>query len=116
MSKREESFSRAAQVLKALGHPLRLALACGLRHQPRTQTYIADKLGLPQSTVAQHLKVLRSEGLIKSERHGVEVVFSLADPALPGILDTLCANEEMTSVHSWEEIARVERRRRASSS
>ena len=115
MNRPEEKFNRAAQMLKALGHPLRLALACGLRHQPRTQTFIADKLGLPQSTVAQHLKVLRSEGLIKSERHGVEVVFSLDDPALSRILDTLCAKggSGMANVYSWEEIATLERRRRA---
>jgi ArsR family transcriptional regulator len=61
-----DKFQVAANLLKALSHPLRLELVCGLRHQPCTQTFIADTLGLPQSTVAQHLKVLRSEGLVTS--------------------------------------------------
>jgi ArsR family transcriptional regulator len=111
----EDKFCQASRILKALGHSLRLELVCGLRHQPSTQTFIADKLGLPQSTVAQHLKVLRAEGLIKSERNGVEVMFSLADPMVTQILDTLCAKtgSDKDSVYSWEEIATLENIRRS---
>ncbi|UCG52228.1 MAG: winged helix-turn-helix transcriptional regulator [Candidatus Latescibacterota bacterium] len=111
----DDRFQRAAKVLKALAHPLRLALVCGLRHQPCTQTFIADTLELPQSTVAQHLKVLRSQGVVKAERRGVEVVFSLADPQLTQILDTLCSREAHTehSRYTWEEIAALDRARRA---
>jgi len=110
-----DRFENAAGLLKALSHPLRLELVCGLRHHPCTQTFIADTLGLPQSTVAQHLKVLRSEGLVKTERRGVEVVFSLADPQLAEILDTLCSkdNQLNSSRYTWEEIAALDRARRS---
>ena len=102
-------------MLKALSHELRLEMVCGLRQHPCTQTFIAQKLELPQSTVAQHLKVLRSEGLVKAERQGVEVVFSLADPRIERILDTLCQKETVAnpSRYSWDEIAAVERARRS---
>ncbi len=111
-----DTFDRAARVLKALSHRLRLELVCGLRNQPCTQTFIAAKLGLPQSTIAQHLKVLRSEGLVKEERRGVEVVFSLADPALAHIIDTLCEKGDaaLPRCHSWDEIASMERASRVS--
>ena len=110
-----DKFQKAAGVLKALSHPLRLEMVCGLRHQPCTQTFIAETLGIPQSSVAQHLKVLRSEGLVRAERNGVEVVFSLADPTLTQIMDSLCAKENVTSEnqYTWEEIASLERARRA---
>jgi DNA-binding transcriptional ArsR family regulator len=110
-----DKFLKAAGVLKALSHPLRLEMVCGLRHQPCTQTFIAETLGIPQSSVAQHLKVLRAEGLVRAERNGVEVVFSLADPALTQILDSLCAKENVTTEnqYTWEEIANFERARRA---
>jgi len=110
-----DKFQVAANLLKALSHPLRLELVCGLRHQPCTQTFIADTLGLPQSTVAQHLKVLRSEGLVKSDRRGVEVVFSLADPQLIVLLDSLCSkeNQRAYSRYTWEELATLERARRS---
>lgn len=108
-----DTFDRAARVLKALSHRLRLELVCGLRGEPCTQTFIAGKLDLPQSTVAQHLKVLRSEGLIEEEKRGVEVVFSLArDPEVTRILDTLCGNSAMAICHSWDEIASMERESR----
>ena len=110
-----DKFQVAANWLKALSHPLRLELVCGLRHQPCTQTYIADTLDLPQSTVAQHLKVLRSEGLVRADRRGVEVVFSLADPQLMEILDSLCSKEDQPaySRYTWEELAALDRARRS---
>ena len=102
-------------MLKALSHELRLEMVCGLRHEPCTQTFIAQKLGLPQSTVAQHLKVLRSEGLVKADRRGVEVIFSLAEPRIEEILDALCRKErnEQMARYSWDEIATLERARRS---
>lgn len=106
----ETRFQYAARVLKALSHPLRLELVCGLRGQPCTQTYIAETLSLPQSTIAQHLKVLRSEGLVRARRQGVEVVFSLADPSVVQIMDMMCGKDG--SRYTWEELAAFERDRR----
>ena len=108
----ELRFIKASRILKALSHELRLEVVCGLRREPCTQTFIAQKLGIPQSTVAQHLKVLRSEGLIKAERRGVEVVFSLAEPRIKDILDALCQREDEGARYSWDEIAHFERARR----
>jgi ArsR family transcriptional regulator len=88
-------------------------VVCGLRHEPCTQTFIAQKLGIPQSTVAQHLKVLRSEGLVKAERRGVKVVFSLAEPRIKDILDALCHREDEGARYSWDEIADFEQARRS---
>jgi DNA-binding transcriptional ArsR family regulator len=109
----ELRFTKASRILKALSHELRLEMVCGLRHEPCTQTFIAQKLGLPQSTVAQHLKVLRSEGLVSAERRGVEVVFSLADPRIEQILDALCHKEQERARYSWDEIANFEQARRS---
>jgi ArsR family transcriptional regulator len=113
-----DRFERAAHVLKALSHPLRLEIVCGLRHEPCTQTFIADTLGVPQSSVAQHLKVLRSQGLVRAERRGVEVMCSLADPALTEIIESLCKRESAASRarYTWQELATVERARRAQGS
>ena len=110
----KDRFAPAARVLKALAHPLRLEITCGLRQLPCTQTFIAETLGVPQSSVAQHLKVLRSEGLVRAERRGVEVVFSLADPVVTQIIDTLCSKESPAAhtPYTWQEIATLERARR----
>ena len=111
----ETKFQHAARMLKALSHPLRLELVCGLRGQPCTQTFIAERLSLPQSTIAQHLKVLRSEGLVRAKRRGVEVVFSLADPSVIKIMDMFCGRggSSTKNRYTWEELAAFERDRRA---
>jgi ArsR family transcriptional regulator len=109
-----DRFQRAAHLLKALSHPLRLEMVCGLRQEPCTQTFMAETLGIPQSSVAQHLKVLRAQGLVRAERRGVEVVFSLADPVLVDIIDTLCGKEDPAAhnPYSWQELATLEQARR----
>jgi len=111
-----DKFSRAVEVLKALAHPLRLKIACGLRSAPCTQTFMSHVLGVPQPTIAQHLKVLRTSGVIKSVRHGLEVVFSLDDPDIMLILDTLCEGKGCAehADYTWEELADSEKRRRVS--
>jgi DNA-binding transcriptional ArsR family regulator len=107
---------QAAGLFKSLAHPLRLSITCGLRRNPCTQTYIAEALRIPQSTVAQHLKVLRSKGVIKCERRGIEVVFSVADPMVPRILDLLCHSSEEPDSEgfAWCDLAVVEKKRRVS--
>jgi DNA-binding transcriptional ArsR family regulator len=112
----QNRFFKAAKLFKSLSHPLRLAIACGLRGRPCTQTYMSEVLKIPQSTVAQHLKILRAEGIVKCERNGLEVVFSLADTVVPLMLDTLCrrVDKDSDNVYSWEELAEIERERRVS--
>jgi DNA-binding transcriptional ArsR family regulator len=109
----KDLFHVAAGVLKAMAHPLRLEILCGVRVAPCTQTYMADVLRVPQSTIAQHLRVLRSIGLIRSERQGVEVTFSIADERAVPVLELLCGNGRRAEGHTWEELAAIERLRRA---
>jgi DNA-binding transcriptional ArsR family regulator len=109
-----DQFSDAAGILKAMAHPLRLEILCGVRRTPCTQTYMADILNVPQSTIAQHLRVLRAIGLIKSERSGLEVRFSLADDRTIQILQILCGSGQPEEGHTWEELADLERIRRVS--
>lgn len=107
-----DRFGYAAGVLKAMSHPLRLEILCGVRTAPCTQTYMAEVLRVPQSTIAQHLRVLRSIGLIRSERRGLEVTFSLADERVVQVLELLCGSGLHESGHTWSELADLERRRR----
>lgn len=107
-----DPFGIAAGVLKAMAHPLRLEILCGVRVAPCTQTYMAEILKVPQSTIAQHLRVLRSIGLVRSERQGLEVKFSLADERTVPVLELLCGNGRREEGHTWEELADYELRRR----
>jgi DNA-binding transcriptional ArsR family regulator len=69
----------AAELLRALGAPHRLAIVIELADAPRCVHELVDLLGISQSLASQHLRVLRTTGLITGTRRGKETVYALAD-------------------------------------
>jgi DNA-binding transcriptional ArsR family regulator len=94
-------FDDAAGLLKALAHPFRLRLVCGLSRQPSNLTRIVAALDAPISTVALHLAVLRRSGILREERRGAEVRFEVSDPRVHEILEVFC-REAGPPPASWE--------------
>ncbi len=75
------STRRAAQLTKALGHPVRLAILKLLCERDTCFCGdFTDVLPLAQSTVSQHLKVLKECGLITGTSQGVRTCYCL-DPS-----------------------------------
>ena len=71
---------RIADLAKALGHPARVAIIKLLaKRQACICGDIVEELPLSQSTVSQHLKELKSAGLIKGEIDGPRVCYCI-DP------------------------------------
>ena len=72
-----------ASFAKALAHPARIAI---LRVRAKRDSCvcgeIVDELPLSQSTVSQHLKALKSAGLIKGEIDGPKVCYCLEPEAI----------------------------------
>ena len=102
-----KNFSESARLLKVLGHPLRLKIVCGLIGEPANLSRIARELDVPISTLAQHLSVLRAGGILEERKEGVEVIFSVCDLRVPGILGILCdpASGKPKLPHwGWEEL------------
>src|ERR1700677_4048742 len=64
-------------ILHALSDPVRVAIFAQVvgSECPQSCSDFAKILerGIPKSTLSQHFKVLRESGLIRSERHGVEM-------------------------------------------
>ena len=73
------SYEPAAALLKALVAPMRLALVDLLSEAPHCVHELVGALDVPQPLVSQHLKVLKSAGLVATTRRGREVVYRLAD-------------------------------------
>ncbi|MEX2601737.1 MAG: metalloregulator ArsR/SmtB family transcription factor [Balneolaceae bacterium] len=74
----DRSVRRSAEIAKALGHPARIAILKLLAD--RTTCFcgdITEILPLAQSTVSQHLKALKSAGLITGEVEGVRTCYCL---------------------------------------
>ncbi len=71
---------RLAKMLKALGNPVRFQIVEFLAEHPVCVTNeIVKNTPLAQSTVSQHLKVLREAGLIQGEIEGPSTCYCL-DP------------------------------------
>lgn len=79
MASRLADYERKAEILKTLGHPVRLCIVNGLIARECNVTGIQDCLKLPQSTVSQHLGILKSRGIIKGKRKGLEVTYFVID-------------------------------------
>jgi DNA-binding transcriptional ArsR family regulator len=67
----------ACELLRALGAPHRLAIVLQLSGGARCVHELVDALGISQSLASQHLRVLRSSGLVTSVRRGKETAYSL---------------------------------------
>ncbi len=79
----EKDLQESALLFKALGHPARLAI---LRYLSETKVCISgdisNELPLSRTTVNQHLKELKSQGLIKGEIEGSRTNYCLNAPRI----------------------------------
>lgn len=74
------TLNEKSQVLKALGHPIRLCIVKGLLEQGENNvSYMQYCLDVPQSTLSQHLAKLKAAGIIDCERKGTEVYYKVAN-------------------------------------
>jgi DNA-binding transcriptional ArsR family regulator len=87
----EAQASRASSLLGAMCNQTRLMLLCQLVEGERSVNELAARLAAPQSTVSQHLALLRREGFVAARREGQTHFYSLAGDEARAILETLQA-------------------------
>lgn len=96
MNNNFKSYTEAAEMLKALAHPVRLCIVKGLLEKKECNvTYMQECLNLPQSTVSQHLQKLRSLGIVDTRRNGLEVNYTVADERVKELVRILLREEEL---------------------
>jgi ArsR family transcriptional regulator len=81
----EAAAASLAQVFKALGDPVRIRLVSLIGAHQGGEVCVCDlttAFDLTQPTISHHLKVLRSAGIIDSERRGTWVYYRLVPAAL----------------------------------
>ena len=76
-----------SEILEALAHPNRIRILESLRQGPRCNCEIAPELGLEQSNLSRHLKILVQAGVLFSWKDGLRVNFKVADERIFKILD-----------------------------
>jgi DNA-binding transcriptional ArsR family regulator len=85
----QEVSQLEAELCFALADPTRILILYALDEGPRKVTDLANLLAITQPTASRHLKILRDRGLVRPERHGVVIEYSLADRRVVQALDIL---------------------------
>jgi DNA-binding transcriptional ArsR family regulator len=71
-----------AAVIKAMGHPTRLFLVEELSRGERCVAELTEMVGADISTVSKHLSVLKNAGLVRDDKRGSQVFYSLLVPCV----------------------------------
>ncbi|SDI02266.1 ArsR/SmtB family transcription factor [Proteiniclasticum ruminis] len=88
-------FTNAAELLKILGHPVRLCILKGILTTGGCNvTHMTDCLNLPQSTISQHIQKLKSAGIIEGERKGLEITYKLVHDKARQIIESIELQED----------------------
>ena len=80
---------QASELLKSLANRHRLLILCRLTEGERSVGELAAFLGLRDSTVSQHLSLLRKDDLVQARRAGQTIWYSIASPPARQVLETL---------------------------
>ena len=84
-------YELKAEIIKAAGHPIRLAILDALREGPRCVCELAEKVEAGRSNVSRHLAVMVRAGLLSSRKDGLMVYYSLRMPCILGFFS--CVDE-----------------------
>lgn len=91
-------YTQAADFLKLLANPNRLAVLCSLHEQRHTVTELANITGLPQAAMSSQLALLREAGLVACEINHRERLYYIADERVGKMIELLysfyCAESE----------------------
>ncbi|MGD2174550.1 MAG: metalloregulator ArsR/SmtB family transcription factor [Candidatus Brocadiaceae bacterium] len=75
-------YEMQAEILKALAHPIRLAIANLLRDGEMCVCDIAEQVGAGRSNVSRHLAVMLHAGVLECRKDGLRMMYSLRTPCV----------------------------------
>ena len=84
-----EQAGKASALMGAMSNEKRLMILCQLVKGERSVNELVELLQVPQSTISQHLALLRREGFVKARRDAQTQFYSLAGEEARAILETL---------------------------
>lgn len=101
---RDEYLEPFASKFKAVGHPVRLKILCLIEQQE--VPCVGDLwrcLNQPQPVVSQHLAILKKSGIVSSEVQKTKRVYSIVDPFIKKLVDSIICDIKTESAQDVEE-------------
>ncbi len=84
------SYEQTAVFLKALAHPTRLQIIDQLKDVDELCVcHIYEALGLEQSNISQHLKLLRDQKILATRKEGLKVFYRIHDSRILNIIELI---------------------------
>jgi DNA-binding transcriptional ArsR family regulator len=90
VTSQQDDTDELASLCKALGHPARIKILKHLLKEDRCICgRIVEVLPLAQSTVSQHLKILKESGLVQGEIEGPKTCYCVDKDKLSLLLESM---------------------------
>lgn len=83
-----QNVDRLANTLSILGETARLQIVVYLLDKKANVTEITDVLKMSQPAVSHHLRILKATGILKSEKKGKLVYYSINDEHVKNIIES----------------------------
>lgn len=85
-----DNLEKAAGMLKAIAHPLRiLIIGCLEPGSRKSVTEIHNLIGIEQSTASHHLGILKDKGVLGSKREGKNTFYFLRNENILPLLNCI---------------------------
>lgn len=78
-----------SELLKNIANPIRLQVLCHIFKKEKNVSELLEKIKISQSALSQHLVIMKENGIIKSEKKGKYVFYSLKNNKIKDILSFL---------------------------
>ncbi|WP_254605113.1 metalloregulator ArsR/SmtB family transcription factor [Sphingomonas bacterium] len=93
-----------AELFRLLGEPNRLRLVVACLDRPRTVGELTEEIGVSQSLVSHHLRLLRAARLLRQQRRGKKMLYDLPDCHVATMLTNMIDHVlEPEDAHSEEQ-------------
>ncbi len=75
-------YELTAELFRAIGHPVRLAMLEKLAKEPWCVCELAAELDLNKSVASKHLSLMHDVGVLSMEKRGTQVIYTLVAPCV----------------------------------
>jgi len=86
---KKEFYLLHSEVCKTLANPKRQEILDNLRQKDMTVNELVKKTGISQANLSQHLAIMRTKGIVTTQRKGINVYYSLSNSKIIKAFDLI---------------------------
>ncbi len=85
----KELYNLHAEICKVFSNPIRLEILNLLRDKEMSVTELINKSKLSQANISQHLSIMKSKGIVSSNRDKRNIYYKLSNPKIIKAFDII---------------------------